>query len=135
MQQDSCVFCKIVAGEIPAEKIIENEDFLAFLSINPVYEGLTIVIPKKHFGSYAYKTMSDSELVKLHLFAKKVALLLDRALGAERCVQVMEGLEIDHAHLKLFPKYAGVTHSIMETQIPVDTERIKKAAEKIRKSS
>ncbi len=130
----SCVFCQIVSGEIPAEKIMEDEDFVAFLSATPVYEGFTIVVPKKHYGSYVYQSMPEEELWKLHKFAKKVALVLDEVLGSERCIQVMEGLDVDHAHLKLFPKYKGVEHAIMERAIFIDQEEIKKVADKIRKA-
>ncbi len=130
-----CVFCKIVKGEIPAEKIVEDEKFMAFLSATPVYEGFTIVVPKKHFGSYVYKSMPEEQLWALHRFAKRVALLLDKTLGSERCVQVMEGLDVDHAHLKLFPKYKGVGHAVVEREIFVtDFSEIRKVAERIRKA-
>lgn len=129
---DECVFCKIVKGEIPAEKVMEDDNFLAFLSITPVYDGLTVVAPKKHYGSYAYQSMTDEELSAMHVFAKKVALLLDKALGSERCVQVMEGLDVDHAHIKLFPKYKGVHQSIVESETPVDGASLKKVSEKIK---
>lgn len=128
-----CIFCKIVAGEVNVEKIAESDDYLAFLGANPVYDGMTLVIPKRHFGSYVYESMSDEELASLHVFAKKVAKTLDAALGCERCVQVMEGLDINHAHLKLFPKYKGVTNAIMEKQI-FDTKRLPEVAAKIRKA-
>lgn len=127
-----CVFCKIVAGEIPCEKLFENEDFIAFLSITPVYDGLTLVIPKKHYGSYVYKSMPDSELCKFHLYAKEVALKLDKSLWAERIIQVMEGLGVDHAHIKLYPKYKGVLHAIVEKETPVAIGDLKKVSKKIR---
>gem|GEM_PF-278488 len=128
-----CVFCKIVRGEIPAEKIAEDNDFVAFLSITPVYDGLTVIATKQHYGSYLYQSLSDDLLTKMHLFACKVALLLDKSLGCERCVQVMEGLEVNHAHIKLFPKYKGIFVAIKEKEIP-DTSRLKEVAEKIRKA-
>lgn len=131
-----CVFCKIVAGEIPAEIIAQDSEFLAFLSITPVYPGFTLVVTKEHFGSYAYATLPEEKLTRLHLFAKKVALAIDKALGSERCVQVMEGLDVDHVHLKLFPKYPGVTHAIMERQIPMENfEELKRVAQKIREGA
>lgn len=131
---EDCVFCKIVRGEIPVEKIMEDDTFIAFLSATPVYDGLTVVVPKKHYDSYLYKSMTDDEMNALHTFAKKVALLLDKALGLERCVQVMEGLDVNHAHLKLFPKYPGVAHTIVETEI-FNTKGLKEVAEKIREVS
>lgn len=128
-----CVFCQITAGEIPSEKVLENEEFLAFLSITPVYDGLTVIIPKKHFDSYAYTSMPQEIFSRWHLFAKETALLLDKKLGSERCIQVMEGLGVNHAHIKLFPKYKGVTHAMIESQITIDRERIRKIGEKLRK--
>ncbi len=113
---------------------MEDDNFVAFLSATPVYDGFTVVIPKKHFGSYVYQTMGDADLADLHIFAKKVALLLDKALGSERCIQVMEGLDVDHAHVKLFPKYKGVTRAIMEKEV-FDLEGLKEVADKIRKSA
>ncbi len=130
---DKCVFCQIVTGEMTVEKIMEDDNHIAFLGANPVYDGFTVIIPKKHYGSYVFQTMSDEDLASLHLFAKKVAKKLDKALGSERCVQVMEGLGVDHAHVKLFPKYPGVTHVIVEKDI-FDLSRLKEVAQKIRKA-
>lgn len=129
---DNCIFCKIIKGEIPCEKVMESENFLAFLSITPVYDGLTVVATKKHYGSYVYESMSDRDLGELHVFAKQVALLLDKKLGGERCMQVLEGLEVDHAHIKLFPKYKGVYNPIVESEKPVNMDRIKEVSLKIK---
>ncbi len=127
-----CVFCKIVKNEIPSEKVMEDKDHLAILSITPVYDGMTVILTKKHFDSYIYKTMADEELAKLHIFAKKVAVLLDQKLGSERCIQIMEGLDVNHAHIKLFPKYKGVYKANAERELPVDITTLKKVALKIK---
>lgn len=129
---DDCVFCKIVNGEISAEKIFEDNDFIAFLSITPVYDGLTVVATKRHLDSDVYKSMSDEELSKMHVFAKKVALILSDALEPERVMQVLEGLEVNHAHIKLFPKYKGVFNATVESEKPVDFEKLKIVADRIR---
>lgn len=129
---DGCVFCKIVKKEIPSEVIKEDDNFLAFLSITPIYDGLTVVATKKHLDSDIYKSMTDEELAKMHIFAKKVALILNEALKPERVMQVFEGLEINHAHIKLFPKYKGVFNAIIESEIPVEFGKLKIIADKIR---
>lgn len=131
---NDCVFCKIVKGELPSEKVLEDDNFLAFLSISPVYDGLTVIATKNHLDSDIYKTMSDEELGKLHIFAKKVALILEKALGAERIMQVLEGMEVNHAHIKLFPKYKGVFNATIESEISVEIEKLKVVSEKIKNS-
>lgn len=131
--ENDCVFCRIVAGELPAEVIGEDEEFIAFLSITPVYDGLTVIATKKHYDSYLYQSLPDEVLARMHLFARHIALKLDKALGSQRCVQVMEGLEVNHAHIKLFPKYEKVYRPINEREIP-DTSRLAEVAEKIRKA-
>ena len=72
---NECIFCKIVAGEIPSYKILEDEEFLAFLSIFPNTEGVTVVIPKKHYPSYVFD-LPDEVLNKLMSFTKKVAKMI-----------------------------------------------------------
>lgn len=129
---EDCIFCKIVKGEIPSEKVMEDNNHLAILSITPVYEGMTIVLTKKHFDSYAYQTMLDTELADLHVFTKKVALLLDEKLSSERCIQVMEGLDVNHVHIKLFPKYKGVYKANVERELPLSIEELKKVSEKLK---
>jgi histidine triad (HIT) family protein len=76
---ENCIFCKIVKGELPSHKIWEDEEHLAFLTIFPNTEGFSVVIPKKHYGSYAFDT-PDDVLAKLVLAAKKVGKLIDSKL-------------------------------------------------------
>ncbi|KKU91990.1 MAG: HIT domain protein [Microgenomates group bacterium GW2011_GWA1_48_10] len=130
------MFCGIVAGKIPAQKIAENEEFVAFLGIFPRFPGMTVVVTKRHTqDSYVYRSLSEDELAKFHLFARKVALAIDRALGSYRCIQVMEGFDIkDHAHLKLFPVYEGKMYDCSyEGDEKMSEEELKSVAEKIRK--
>lgn len=127
------MFCKIVRGEIPAEKVAEDENFLAILGIYPLYPGMTVILTKKHFSSYLYQSLDDDLLVKMHLFAKKVALNIDKALGSFRCVQLMEGLEVNHAHIKLFPCYEGKMYpGSFEGREMADNRDLKEVAEKIK---
>lgn len=97
-----CIFCDIVAGKIPSYKIWEDEKHLAFLDIFPICDGQTLVVSKEHLDSYVFN-LDDQQYSDLYLAAKKTAKLLDKALSMERCVQVMEGLGVKHAHIKLFP--------------------------------
>lgn len=102
---DNCVFCKIVRGEIPCYKIWEDDYYLAFLSIEPTVQGLTLVIPKTHQPSY-FVNVNDNVLIELMKGAKIVSKILDVKLeGVIRTKLVFEGLEIDHLHAKLYPMY------------------------------
>lgn len=90
----SCVFCEIVAGKSPCHKIWEDDEHLAFLSIFPNTKGFSVVIPKKHYASYAFD-QDDAVLSKLTLATKKVALLLDKALdGVARTGMFYEGFHL-----------------------------------------
>lgn len=102
MAEEECPFCRIVRGEIPCARVWEDEEHLAFLDINPNTEGMSLVIPKKHFDSYAVD-MDDENYCKLFIAAKKVAKLLDKKLKVKRTAMVMEGLGVNHAHVKLYP--------------------------------
>jgi len=101
----SCLFCGIVQGTIPAHKVWEDEHHLAFLSIFPNTEGVTVVIPKAHYGSYAF-ALPDDVLSSLVLATKKVAHILDEKLpDVGRTAMVFEGFGVDHIHAKLFPMH------------------------------
>ncbi|MBI2629661.1 HIT domain-containing protein [Candidatus Pacearchaeota archaeon] len=104
MENSECIFCKIARGEIPCAKIWEDEKYLAFLDINPNTRGMTLVIPKKHFDSYAID-MNDKDYSELFLAAKNVAKLLDKKLKVKRTAIVLEGLGVNHVHVKLYPIY------------------------------
>jgi histidine triad (HIT) family protein len=95
------IFTKIVNGEIPCYKIAEDKDFLAFLDINPLAEGHTLVIPKKEID-YIFN-IDDELFVGLQLFAKKIALAIDKSVVCERVGVAVIGLEVPHAHIHLVP--------------------------------
>ena len=99
---ENCIFCKIANGKIPSVKIWEDEKHLAILDINPNTEGMTLVLTKKHFGSYAFD-MSEKDYLDLMSASKEVAKLLDKKLKVKRTALVMEGIGINHAHTKLYP--------------------------------
>lgn len=102
MHKDDCIFCKIAKGEIPCYKIKENEEFFAMLDIFPNTKGMTLAVPKKHYDSYIFD-MPDDVYSRFLLFAKETGKELDETLGTERTALVMEGMGVNHAHIKLYP--------------------------------
>lgn len=99
----SCIFCSIVRGVEKCYKIWESSSHLAFLSIFPNTKGTTIVIPKKHFPSYAFD-LDNKDLSDLIISAKRVAKILDKKLpNVGRTAMVLEGFGVDHVHAKLYP--------------------------------
>ena len=100
---ENCIFCKIVHGESPVFKIWEDKDHLAFLSIFPNTLGASVVIPKKHYPSYAF-ALPPEVLLNLTAAAAKVGKLLDKAFeDVGRTALIYEGFGINHVHAKLFP--------------------------------
>ncbi len=105
MEENNCIFCKIVRGEIPCHKIWEIEKHMAFLSIFPNTEGFSVVIPKQHFSSYVFD-LYDKILSELVIASKKVAKLIDFKLeDVGRTGMIFEGFGVDHVHAKLFPMH------------------------------
>lgn len=95
------IFTKIVNGEIPCYKIAENEKFLAFLDINPLAKGHTLVIPKKEVD-YIFD-LEDNLLAEINVFAKKIAIAIEKSVTCERIGIAVIGLEVPHAHIHLVP--------------------------------
>lgn len=95
------LFSKIAAGEIPSYKCAGDERFYAFLDINPVRRGHTLVVPRQEID-YIFD-MSDDDLAAFEVFAKKVAVALRRAFPCRKVAQVVLGLEVGHAHIHLIP--------------------------------
>jgi histidine triad (HIT) family protein len=95
------IFTKIVNGEIPAYKIAEDENYLAFLDISPVAKGHTLVIPKKEVD-YLFD-LDDELYAGLQLFAKKIAVGLKKAITCQKVGVLVLGLEVPHAHIHLIP--------------------------------
>jgi len=95
------IFTRIISGEIPCYKVAESENFLAFLDINPLAEGHTLVIPKKEVD---YIFDLDDELYSgLNLFAKKVAKAIGKSVKCAKVGVAVIGLEVPHAHIHLVP--------------------------------
>ena len=97
----STIFSKIIKGEIPCYKIAENDEFFAFLDINPLSAGHTLVVPK-HETDYIFN-IDDDELGRMMVFAKHVAAAIEKAVPCKRIAVAVIGLEVPHAHIHLVP--------------------------------
>ena len=95
------IFSKIVKGEIPCYKIAEDDHFFAFMDINPVAKGHTLVIPKREVD-YIF-SLEDNEIADMMVFAKKVAQAIEKAVPCKRIGVAVIGLEVPHAHIHLIP--------------------------------
>lgn len=95
------IFTKIACGEIPSYKCAENEEFYAFLDINPLVKGHTLCIPRREVD-YIFD-MEDDEIARFQVFAKKVALAIKAAFPCVKVGQAVLGLEVPHAHIHLVP--------------------------------
>ncbi len=134
MENQDCIFCKIAKGDIPSVKIWEDEKHLAILDIHPNTEGMTLVIPKEHYESDPTK-MQAKPYKDLMIASKKVAKLLKKKLKVDRVAFVIEGLGVNHIHVKLYPIYPSTaSEGYITTQLGPEksTEELNKIAEKIR---
>ena len=101
-----CIFCKIIAGDLPAYKVYEDEKFLAFLDIRPLTKGNSLVITKEHYR-WVYDVPEFGDFFEV---AKKIALAAKKGLGAEWISFLTLGLEIPHAHIRVMPRYSDDLH-------------------------
>ncbi|MGM0407094.1 MAG: HIT family protein [Bacteroidota bacterium] len=124
------IFSKIVQGEIPSYKIAEDENFYAFLDINPLAKGHTLVIPKQETDYYF--DLDDDTLRGLTLFSKKVARAIDKAIDCKRVGVVVLGLEVPHAHVHLIPLNSESDASFSKPKLKLTKDEFETIAEKIR---
>jgi histidine triad (HIT) family protein len=124
------LFSKIVAGEIPAYKVAESNDFLAFLDINPLAEGHVLVIPKKEVD-YLFD-LDDETYTGLQLFAKIVADGIRKAIPCKRVGVAVIGLEVPHAHIHLIPLNKVSDINFERPKLSFRPEQLEATAEKIR---
>ena len=124
------IFSKIAAGEIPSYKCAESEKFYAFLDINPVAKGHTLVIPRREVD-YIFD-MDDEELAEYQVFAKRVATALKKAFPCRKVAQVVLGLEVPHAHIHLIPMNSEADVDFRRDKLKLSEEEFKEIAEAIR---
>lgn len=125
------IFSKIAAGEIPCHKIAENERFFAFLDINPLVEGHTLVIPKQE-TDYIFD-IDDDQLAGLMVFAKQVARGIEKAIPCRKVGMAVYGLEVPHAHIHLVPIEQESDMFFGNEKLRVTPEELAATAAKIRK--
>lgn len=123
------IFSKIVAGEIPSYKVAEDDKFYAFLDINPLVKGHTLVVPKKEVD-YVYD-LSDEELAAMHVFAKHVALAIQKAFPCRKVGEAVIGLEVPHAHIHLIPIQNESDMLFSNPKLKLSDEEFKSIAERI----
>ncbi|HEY4479061.1 MAG TPA: HIT domain-containing protein [Candidatus Paceibacterota bacterium] len=118
MDQKDCIFCKIVANEIPSEKVYEDENFLAFLDIHPQSPGHALVIPKTHYR-WVWDMPNAGDYFEV---AKKIARAQQKAFATEWILSKIIGDEVPHAHIWVFP----------DPKIPGDRADLKVNCQKIK---
>ncbi|MCR4582243.1 MAG: HIT family protein [Prevotella sp.] len=123
------IFSKIAAGEIPSYKCAENEEFYAFLDINPLVKGHTLVIPRREVD-YIFD-MADDELARYQVFAKQVARAVKAAFPCKKVAQVVLGLEVPHAHIHLIPMQSEGDVDFRREKLQLTEEEFKEIAAKI----
>lgn len=125
------IFTKIAKGEIPGYKVAENEDFYAFLDINPMAKGHTLVIPKKTEEDYIFR-LDDKTYLGLTEFAKKVALAIEKAIDCKRVAVMVLGLEVPHTHIHLVPINKEGDMNLSNPKLKLDADEMAEIAAKIR---
>lgn len=124
------IFSKIVAGEIPSYKIAEDEFHYAFLDISPLQKGHTLVIPKREVD-YIFD-LTDEEIARLQVFAKKVAVAIKKAIPCVKVGQCVLGLEVPHAHIHLVPMQSEKDMRFTNPHLQLTPEEFQQIAASIR---
>ena len=123
------LFTRIINGEIPCYKVAENDKFIAFLDINPMKKGHTLVVPKEE-KDYIFHN-SDEVLSEILLFAKKVAAALEKTIECERIGLMVLGLEVPHTHIHLIPMQSEQDVDFRREKLKLTEEEFKEISSKI----
>lgn len=123
------LFSRIAAGELPSFKCAEDEQFYAFLDINPLVKGHTLVIPRREVD-YIFD-MEDDEIAAFQVFAKKVAVAIKRAFPCIKVGQAVLGLEVPHAHIHLIPMQSEKDMLFSNPKLKLQAVEFKEIADKI----
>ena len=122
-------FSKIAAGEIPSYKCAADDRFYAFLDINPLVKGHTLVIPRREVD-YIFD-MDDDEIAAFQVFAKKVAVAIKRAFPCVKVGEAVLGLEVPHAHIHLVPMQSEKDMNFSNPKLKLTEEEFREIAAKI----
>ena len=123
------IFSKIIAGEIPSFKIVENNKFFAFLDIFPLREGHTLIIPKTEVDKFF--DLNDDYLSEMLVFAKPIAKAIEKAFRCNRCGISVIGLEVPHAHMHLVPINSSNDLNFTQHKSKATDEELKNVQQKI----
>ena len=123
------IFSKIAAGEIPSYKCAENDEFYAFLDINPLVQGHTLVIPRREVDYFF--DMADDELARYQQFTKRVAIAIKQAFPCRKVAQIVLGLEVAHAHIHLIPMQSEADADFRREKLKLSAEEMQQTADKI----
>lgn len=123
------IFSRIAAGEIPSYKVAANDEFYAFLDINPLVMGHTLVIPRREVDYFF--DMDDDELARMIVFAKRVAVAIKKAFPCKKVGMAVLGLEVAHAHIHLVPMQSEKDMDFRREKLSPKPEEMKAAAERI----
>jgi histidine triad (HIT) family protein len=126
------IFSRIVAGEIPSYKCAEDDNFYAFLDINPLAKGHTLVIPKREVDYFF--DLSDSEIAAMQVFAKHVAEAIKQVLPCRKVGQAVLGLEVPHAHIHLVPMQSEGDLNFANPKKQFTPEEMQQTADAIREA-
>ena len=124
------IFSKIAAGEIPSYKCAENEKFYAFLDINPLVKGHTLVLPRREVD-YIFD-LDDDELAEMTVFAKRVAVAIKKAFPCVKVGMAVLGLEVPHAHIHLVPMQSEKDMLFSNPKLQLSQEEFENIAARIR---
>ena len=127
--QTMTIFTKIINGEIPSYKIAENDKFYAFLDINPLVEGHTLVIPKIEVDKFF--DMPEDYLKEIFLFAKPIAKAIEKSFDCNRCGLSVVGIEVPHAHMHLVPLNSADDLNFTRQKLSLPAERMNEIQQKI----
>ena len=125
------IFSRIIAGEIPCYKVAEDDNFFAFLDINPMSKGHTLVVPKKTENDYLFN-LDDETYTGLTLFARKVAKAIEKSVECKRIGLAVMGLEVAHTHIHLIPINREGDMNIGNPKLKLAPEEMAEIAEKIK---
>lgn len=123
------IFSRIIAGEIPSYKVAENDRYYAFLDINPLTEGHTLVVPKQE-TDYIFD-LDDDTLSGMILFAKEVAARIRREIACKRVAMVVLGMEVPHAHIHLIPINSENDVDFHREKLRLSPEEFREIAQKL----
>lgn len=123
------IFSKIIAGEIPCYKVAENDNYFAFLDINPLAEGHTLVVPKCE-TDYIFD-LDDQTLAGMVIFAKEISAKLKDFSGCKKVAMVVLGLEVPHAHIHLIPMNTEGDVDFRKEKLKLTPEQFKDIATKL----